>query len=940
MIETFVKRHVTTLMFVVFLIIMGLVALMDLNVEKDPQIDYPVVVVTATYPGASPDEVQKELLEEIEEVISEVSEIKKMNSRAYENFGMIMLEFNLEADANIKAIEVKDKVEGILNDLPANAERPIIEKFDVFGDPVLELSLKSDKHDGKYLYNFADNKLKGILTSIAGVSRVDISGGRERAIRIKLDPERMKQKFITILDVVAAIEKYNINIPSGKIRRAQDEIGVRFFAEFQNLNDIENMLITTSEGQEFKLKDVADIRDDAKDLETDAFYNRDPIVLMLMHKVSGGNEIVIADGFYKKLETMKSILEDGMVLDIISDNTEEIRTETKSTFSSIVMGILLTIFVLIVFTANFRTTFITALIIPSSIVSTFFLIKSADFTINSMTLLGLATVLGTLIANAIIIIENSLSFLRTGSNPYDAAIIGTKRSIVPVLASSGTNLAVFIPIAFMGGVVGRFMVQFGMTVVFATLLSIVISFTLTPMLIARLLKSQNENYKRNIFDRMSDNINSFIQKEYHAIFGFLFRFKFISFVLCMVVFVCTMMLNRYIGGEFMPMSDNDKIVIEVKTPEGSSIEKTTSVSDLISAKVMKHKEVKSVITQIGENGVQNAFVTLMLTPAKTRISDVELISVITPEFADIPDAEITIKRGQQGRGANFDITMNLYGIEYDKMVEYAQQIISEMETMEAFRSVSSNYREPGQEYRFIPDQNKLNLYGVSNEQIAATIRYSLYGNDNSTYRDVDIYDILIELNDSVKNNDAIFNNILVASQKGMIPITELGEIRKVKSYSELRRRDRQSIIEIGAQIGKGTAGQVQAELSKSLADKIKFENGYGYYYAGTAEMQAETGGEIAKAFLLAIIFTYMVLAAIMNSFIHPFTIALSILTSFSGVFVLMFFTGTSINIGSMLAFIMLVGLTVNAAILLLEPAMAKIETGKSIELSLLESADE
>ena len=600
----------------------------------------------------------------------------------------------------------------------------------------------------------------------------------------------------------------------------------------------------------------------------------------------------------------------------------------------------MTVLVLILFTANFRTTFITALVIPTSIIATFFLINMAHFTINSMTLLGLATVLGTLIANAIIIIENALAIIAEGKSPYDAAIIGTKKSIVPVLASSGTNLAVFIPIAFMGGVVGKFIVQFGMTVVFATIISIVVSFSLTPMLIARLLKSNSEQKKNSVFHKIAESVNNLIKKIYYPIFNFIFKFKIISFVLCVVLFFFTLFLTKYIGSEFVPKSDNDKIYIELRTPEGSSIEKTTSIVSIITKRIMKYKEVETIIAKIGDNGVQNAAISVLLIPAKKRISDLELISKLTPEFSDIPDIDMTIKRGGKGGGTGgFDVTINLYGINYDKMVEYTKQITEEMKNMRIFRSITSNYREPSTEYRFIPDQNKLNLYGVSNSQIAGTIRYSLHGNDDSTFRDIDLYDMIIELNDNIKNNDDLFKNILVASQKGLIPITKLGTIKKVKSYSELRRRDRQSIIEIGAQIGKGTAGQVQVQLAEIIKNKIKFENGYGFYYAGSAEMQSETGNEIFKAFILAVIFTYMILAAIMNSFIHPFTIALSIFTSFSGVFALMFFTDTSVNIGSMLAFIMLVGLAVNAAILLLDPVMEKIKNGKSIKDALFESAD-
>jgi len=926
MIRVFVKRSVTTVMLVLFLVLMGLVAMFSLNIEEMPKIDLPMVSIEIVYPGATPLEIESEVLEIIENAVSEVSQIKKLNSQAFESVGLVRIEFNIEADADIQLLEVKDKVEAVLNDLPDEIEKPLISKIDVLAQPVLVFALISDNHTQRELNFFADDTIKPLLNSINGVSVVDVIGGDIREIRITLDPELMKQVFITITDVIDGLSRSNVNLAGGEIKQSGTAVNVKFNSEFISMDDIRNLVFTTSEGRNFTLSEIANVDDSIADRELSATYNGKDAVILILKNAPEGNAVQISADARKELPNIqKNILEPGMQLIIAKDISIYINEETISTVNNILIGMLLTIIVILIFTANISSTIITSLIIPTSLIATFFMISQAGFTINSMTLLAIASVLGTLIANGIIIIESALSKLAAGATPEDAAVEGTSDVILPVFASSGTNLAVFIPIAFMGGVAGKFFIQFGLTVVFATILSIIISFTLTPMLISKLLKS---SVKRSIFERASDAFNGFILSNYYTIFKFIWRFKIIGVLLSLSVLASSLMLVKYLGVEMSPASDKDEISIEFVTPQGSTIDKTIEKLYVIDNIVRSHKEIESTIGMVGENGVTNGLLRINLIPSEIRDkSDLDLATILTEELYNIPDVEIAITRGSNVKP---DMSINVYGKDYDKLIEYSKQVSKIMADANVFRSIQSSYKLPKNENRFVPDQAKLNEYGVNNAQIARAIRASIYGDDENKFKeDGDRYDINVLLTKYSRNSTDVFENIFVASPKGLLPISSLGKIEKVKATSDLMRRDRARIIEIEGTLGKSSLGKVQAMLIKELS-KIDFEQGYGYYYAGDAETSNEVNAEMAKAGILALILTYMVLAAVLNSFIHPFTIALSIFTSFAGVFILMFFTDSTINIGSMLAMIMLVGLSVNNSILVVEIAISKIREGAAI----------
>lgn len=932
MIEVFVKRPATTIILVLVFVLLGFVSYFNLNVEQSPRINFPLITVNVTYPGASPEEIETQIIRKVEDAVVEISEIKKIKSRSFENFGYVLIEFYLTADVNVKSSEVKDKVDAIINELPDGIEKPIVAKVDPFATSVIELVLTSEKHSGRDLFEYADKKLKNQFTKVTGVGAVDVFGGEEREIRVELDPDLMKSRYISIIDVVNAMKMQNLNIPGGNIDREKSSLSVRFMGEFTNIEKIRALPLKTSDGNQFALGDIAKVYDGAKKQEYISRFNSQPVVTLSVKKISDGNEINVAAGVIGLLPDLNKSLPEGMKLEVASDKSEVIVNETSNTIKSIILGIFLTVVILFLFSGNFRMTIIASVVIPTSIISAFLLMDFSNFTINFITLLAMATALGTLIANAIVIIEAVLVHLNQGKSPQQAAIDGTREVFIPVLASCGTNLVVFTPIAFMGGIVGQFMLQFGLTVVYATLFSLMASFTLTPMMCGLLLKpvKPGEQKKQNILVRWTEKGTQALLKEYGRIFNFMFRFpkSWSLFMVLTLVGTCT--VTPYIGNEFIPISDENRIQINLVLPQGSTIWETSRVAQEVEKMCDGYPEIKSVLTVLGENGTENGRVVLSLTDKLTRKkSDTQIITELTPKVATIPNVEVEFVRGDGGMG-EADISVNITGPDYAEMVKISQQVKQLMNESGYFRSLTSSYKNPRTELQFIPDLKKLQQYGVDGALLGSTIRSAIYGDDTNIFKEEgEEYDIRVELDNSYKTSQASFNNINILTQFGLVSLKELGTINRTKAVPNLWRRDRNRIIQINGYLSKSTAGVVQSEITQKIEEMKLLPEGYEFKFVGNAEGQEESGQEIGKAFGLAIILTFMLLAAIMNSFVHPFTISSSIITSFGGVFLLLFFANSSINIASMLGIVMLVGLVVNNAILILDQTEVILKSGET-----------
>ena len=931
MLKFFVRRPITTLMFVLAWVVLGLVSFPKMNIERSPSVDFPMVTATFVYPGASPIELESQVIKRAEDAISEISELKSITSYVFENSGMVMAEFNLEANVNDKSTEIKNKLDSLRMEFPSDMEQPMVEKLNPLEQSVVDIVFSGA--DARDLEEYLDNTLSTKITAIRGVASVSVFGGRERAIRIAMNPDSMAANGITVMDVVAALGAHNLNVPGGKIETSRDSLSVRFVGEFASIKDIENLHLTTAEGNNFVLSDIATITDAARDIDTGARYNGESVVIASVVKASDGNAIKISSELHKKLPEFQADLSrrfPNAQMMISSDSSTSISDETDNTINGIILGVVLTVLVLLVFTRNWRSTVIAGVVIPASLVAGFFFMDASGFTINVMTLLAYSSALGTLVSNAIILIEAALLELHTGKKPEDAAIDGTKKVAVSVLAGVGTNVVVFLPLAFMGGIAGQFMVQFGLTVVYLTILSLMFSFTLTPMMIAKFLRLTGKKQQTKKTEQKNPQ-DSWLRKWYE--FQIAHPWRVIGMVV--LIFIGSVMLTRFVGNEFSPSTDANEISITARAPMGATFEKSEAIAKQIEQRLAQFPEVKSTTVKIGDQGLQNIDVTIELVDVSERsISDKKMAQKILPAISDIPDVEIQIKAGEAlSSGASSDLVLNIYGEDDLLRDEYANKLIDAINQIPEVQSAVRAQQAPAMETQFIPDQEKMNFWGVKNSVAGTTLRTALFGNDTYKYKENgEEYPIVLEFAKPFKTA-ALFDNVYINSQKGMVPMSALGETKMSPATPDIRRKNKSRLTELDINIGKSTMGPVQKKVQAEI-DAMNWETGYYAEFGGMSETQQESSQEIGTAFLLATILTYMLLAAILNSLAHPLTIATSILTSFAGVFVLLFLSGATMNVGAMLAFVMLVGLVVNNNILVLEPTINRINNGEDAHSAL------
>lgn len=924
MLKFFVKRPVTTVMFVLLFVVLGLVSFPKMNIERTPALDFPMVTATFVYPGAAPAEIESQVIKKAEDAMSQVPELKKLTSQAFENGGYVMAEFNLGVNVNDKASEVKSKIDALASEFPTDLKQPVIEKLNPLQTSVVDIALSGASL--RDLKEYADDILANKITGINGVASVSVFGGEERAIRVALNPESMAAHGITIMDVVAAFGASNLNVPGGKIEAGADSSSVRFIGEFDSVDAIKNLHITTAEGQKFRVSDVASVTDSARDIENGARYNGESVVIASVVKATDGNAIKISRALNKELpnftKDLKSRFPDA-TMEIISDSSIVVSDETSGTINGIILGVIFTVIVLLAFTRNWRSTIIAGVVIPASLIAGLFLVDASGFTINAMTLLAYSSALGTLVSNAIILIEAALQEMRAGKDPEAAALDGTKKVAVSVFAGVGTNVVVFLPLAFMGGIAGKFMSQFGMTVVYLTVLSLVFSFTLAPMMIAKILRLPR---MRHITINMAKK--SLMQR------WFAYQYKHSGRVILMAVLVLfgSAFLMRFTGNEFSPSTDANEINITARAPMGATYERSEQIATDIEKVLHDFDEVKSTSVKIGERGLQNIAVKIKLVEkSDRRHSDKEIARRMLPELNKIPDAEIQIRAGEGvSSSISSDIVLNIFGEDDAKRQEYALRALDAINNIGEVQTAVLAQQTPGDEIRFMPDADKMDFWGIKNSYAGGALRTALYGNDTYKYKERgEEYPIILEFARPFRDA-SLFDNVLLNSQKGMVALSELGTAQRTTATSDIRRLDKNRITEIDINIGKSTSGPVQQKIVQAL-DKMEWDMGYGYNFGGMAEIQSETTGEIGQAFMLATILTFMLLAAILNSLIHPFTIATSIITSFAGVFILLFLSGASTNVGAMMAFVMLVGLVVNNNILVLEPTINRIRNGQNMK---------
>jgi len=655
-----VRRPVFTTMLVLAFVVLGIFGYLRLSVDLMPDIDFPFVTVTTIYPGAGPEEVESQITERIEDAVSTIAEIDLMESISRESVSFVIIRFELEADSDDAANEVRAKVDAILNDLPTGAEKPQVQKFEIGARPIISLSVSS--HRGvNQTYEVADRVMRDRLSQVTGVATVDIIGGQEREIQVAVDRRKLDHYGLPITMVTAAIAAENVNVPEGRIIETEREYTIRTLGEFSDVAEIGCVRIPLPSGGFISLRDVATIRDTYAERRSVARFNGQPAVQIDIVKQAQANTIETADGIYKAVDGLREELPPDFTIAYAQDDSGFIRDSVKDVQQNIVIGIVLTSLLLYGFLRNVRVTLIAAVVMPAAIVSTFLLMEASGFTLNILTLMALGISVGILVTNAIVVLENIIRHLQMGKDPKDAAMTGTEEVALAVVASVMTNIVVFVPIAFMRGIVGRFFMQFGLTVVFATIFSLVISFTLTPMLSSVVLRRRKgaggpgpggagvENTepaadRRKWMERRMDEMAA----SYRGLLAWSLRRgrnRGLLLAATVLAFFFGIVLIGISGGEFMPAMDQGFVSVSLEVPAGSSLETTERVVQEVEEILGREPDVVSVLSTIGgaDRGVNGAVVLANLVDISERDRGAdEIANDIRPKLAGVPGIDVAV----------------------------------------------------------------------------------------------------------------------------------------------------------------------------------------------------------------------------------------------------------------------------------------------------------
>lgn len=928
-----VEHPVLAVMINLVFIFLGVVSFSGLPMDLFPEVDIPVVTVRTIWVGAGPEEIEGQVTKEIEDAVATISGIKRIESRSLDSVSIVIIEFEFGTDIDLAHIDVKGKVDAILAQLPDDANPPITEKSDIGASPIMEVMVTGDR-PLQELYELVDRDMKEVLSQVRGVASVKILGGEKREIQVNLSKERLKGYGLSITDVVEAIRAENVSTPAGRITQSKREFIVRMEGEFTNLNALWHLEVFLQSGETVKLGELASIDDTSAEKRMIVRYGDKEGISLSIVKLSGAQPIKLADDIRKAINELEAEFPTDINIEVIRDESIKILDSVNDVQTNIIIGVILTSIILYLFLHNLRMTIIVAVVMPACILSAFLLMRLFGFTLNIMSMLGLGLSIGTLVINAIVILESVTRRLDAGEPAQIAAVEGTKDVTVVIISATMTNIFVFIPIAFMSGLVGAFFLEFGLTVVFATIFSLWMSFTMTPMLAAHLLKPTEAGQPPNRFFSLWNRGMQGLERGYARILEWSLKYLWVNVLIAIVLTVGAIFLAGTLGSEFIPKSNGDFISINVELPPGTTLTETDEITLDMETVLKTSPEVEDVLTKVGINDGVNYAELLVVLPKNIKkhlleVND-ELRSVLEGKFPGVIRQQII-------PGSGVDIVVEILGTEKEKLIQITNQVKNIVDNMPGLVETKTTVRTGKPEITFIPDRKLLKDYGVTASAIGQVLNYSLTGITASTYEEEnEAYDIRVQLAKTDIDIAESLDRILIRTQKGLVPLFSLGYLIERPGETQITHKNKRKIYFVEANILNESIGEASSKIQQQV-NQIALPVGYQINMGGDTERQTESTQAINIALVQAIVLTYMLLAAILGSYLHPFTIMLTLPLGFVGAVLAMLIFGLTINIFSLLAIIMLVGILVNDAILLLDQTRIFRQEGLPIKEALLKA---
>jgi HAE1 family hydrophobic/amphiphilic exporter-1 len=936
--EICVRRPVFATMLILSLTVVGLFSYNSLGVDLFPKIDLPTITVTVVNPGASPQEIETEVTDQIEGAVNTISGIDELRSTSVEGVSQVFITFLLEKNPDIAAQEVRNKVDLIVNDLPVTAEQPIVQKLDTDAAPVVRIAVSAPRSP-REVTDVADNQIKQQIESINGVGEVTIIGGRRREIQIWVDPDKLRAFNVTVAQVADAVRAQNLEVPGGRIDEGTRELTVRTMGRIVQPADFNNLVVGSRGTYSVKLSDVGYAEDGAEEPRTEARLNGQPAVTLVVSKQSGQNTVAVAEAVKERLREIQKTLPAGFKTEVVGDQSIFIKASIESIQKHLIEGSILAAIVVFLFLWSIRSTVIAALAIPTSLIATFGLMAAMGFTLNQITMLALTLMVGIVIDDAIVVLENIFRFIEEkGMPPFQAAIEGTKEIGLAVSATTLSLLAVFLPVGFMGGIVGRFMSSFGLTSSFAIAVSLLVSFTLTPMLAARLIKRSNDA-EEGPFERRTEPADHGskesrfyrpIDRAYTRMLTWSMAHRWVIVTACALVIVSIWPLFKFVGKNFLPVDDQSQFEISVRAPEGSTLTSTSKLVERISADIRKLPGVSDTLTTIGSGQqqlVNLASIYVKLQPlAERSVSQTELMirsrSEVLPKYAkEFPGQLRTsvqpVAAISGGGNRNADIQYVIGGPDLQKLTKYSDALLEKMKTIPDVVDADSSLVSGKPEVRVVIDRARAGDLGVRVADIAQALNTLVAGQKVSTFNaGTDQYDVRVRAVGQFRSSVEGLQQMIVSSSKvGWVSLDNLVRVEEGTGPSAIERLNRQRQVTLLANVRPGGSQADVIQKMDAFAKEVGIDSTYKTGLAGRSKELGRAAYYFLLAFVLSFVFMYMVLAAQFESFIHPITILLTLPLAIPFGILALLLTGQTINIFSGLGLLLLFGVVKKNAIL-------------------------
>ncbi|MEK6405431.1 MAG: efflux RND transporter permease subunit [Acidobacteriota bacterium] len=955
--ELCVRRPVFATMLIMTLMVLGVFSYNRLVVERFPRVEFPTITITTRLPGAAPQEVETEITDKIEEAVNTISGIDELRSTSAEGVSLVFVSFDLERNLDAAAQDVRDKINRALPNLPRTIEQPTIEKLDPDASPIMTISVASNRNL-REMTEFADKVLRRQIESVNGVGQAQIIGGRKRQVNVFLDGDKLRGYNLTVTQVWGALQAQNLEVPGGRVEQADRALTLRTLGRLQSPADFNDIVVANRNGYPIKISDIGHTEDGEEDELTAGRLNDKPALLLQVRRQSGTNVIEVVDAIKARLAVVKKSLPAGYSVDVVRDQSTFILASFHAVREHLLLGSLLAALVVLLFMGNLRATIISAIAIPTSIISTFAIMDYFGVTLNGPSMLGLTLSVGIVIDDAIVVLENIFRYIEEkGYEPFAAAIEATKEIGMAVMATTLSLVVIFLPVAFMQSIPGRFFKSMALTMSFAILVSLLVSFTLTPMLSARMLK----RLKRKSVEggagepaahtgEKSSLINRVLDRGYTSLLRWSLHHRLAVCVIALLTFASTFVLAPHVGFNFFPVDDQSEFEVTVRAPEGTSLRKTLDIAEQVAAGVRKLDHVDYTLMTIGDDQqrTQNqARIYVKLADLAERpVSQFAIMGRVRervlPQFESYSLRTIVapVATISGGGRANADVSFMLLGPNLEQLDQYSQSLLNKLKHFPGVVDADTSLIVGKPELRAAIDRQKAAELGVSISDIASSLRLLVGGDQVSTYNENgEQYEVHVRANLDFRTDASSISRLNVPSTRlGSIGLDSVAKLHEATGPTQIERVSRQRQVMLTANLKPGFS---QSDALAKLGAEVQAMSMLPGYNAGVAGSSKEIGRTIRGfmvAFTLSFIFMYIVLAAQFESFIHPVTVLLALPLSLPFALISLIVTGQAMNMFTMLGLLVLFGMVKKNSILQIDHTNGLRKKGMERHDALLQAS--